>query len=301
MAEIVPANPTPDQIAAGISGISPIVFSLQFFFFTELGITGTSVPAGQLAVGATGGFDLLSGTRFFTPSFEGTNFSAAPEGPSASFMTMIAPGFVAGGSASLTDVAVKAGVGFVDDKLPVSPDVQAGVGVQTNFFNLVPQFIQNLFNAGVTNAFDNTRNQLLGGTNPQDVPTTVQNLANPADPFGFCFAAGTAILMADGSERPIETVEPGDWVVAFDGDRTEARQVTRLFRNVTTEWLILRGNEVGRLSNGGLTVTPGHRFLAADGKFRDTRRRRAHRPCRWLDYRYRGRARRPCEGDGASL
>jgi hypothetical protein len=32
-----------------------------------------------------------------------------------------------------------------------------------------------------------------------------------------CFAAGTPILMADGTRRPIETIQPGDSVRGFDG------------------------------------------------------------------------------------
>jgi hypothetical protein len=253
MAEIVPANPTPAQIAATMSGIAILKpLSLQLGLGAELGIAGTAVPTGQLAGGVVGGIDLLIGARFFTPSFEGTNASISPDGVAASFTKMFAPGIIGGTAVGLDgSLSVKAGVGFVEDKIPVSPDAQMFVSIQTNAFALLFQLIQNEFNSAVTGAVDNTRNHLLGGTNPQDVPTTVRDLANPADPFGFCFAAGTAILMADGSERPIETVEPGDWVVAFDGDRTEARQVTRLFRNVTTEWLILRGNEVGVSATAG--------------------------------------------------
>lgn len=41
---------------------------------------------------------------------------------------------------------------------------------------------------------------------PEHVPSTP-----------YCFAAGTQVLMADGSERAIEQVAPGDMVASFDG------------------------------------------------------------------------------------
>jgi Ca2+-binding RTX toxin-like protein len=82
-----------------------------------------------------------------------------------------------------------------------------------------------------------------------------------------CFAAGTLILMADGTSKRIEDVRVGDFVASFDVDRDGvagkllSAPVTRLFRNVTEEWV--------ELSNG-LVVTPGHHFLAPDGNFRTT-------------------------------
>jgi hypothetical protein len=84
-----------------------------------------------------------------------------------------------------------------------------------------------------------------------------------------CFPAGTAITLAEGTERPIEQVRPGDLVLAFDPSAESGRgaltprRVTRLFENVTQEWLVLT-TEHGQT----LTVTPGHHMLAADGTFR---------------------------------
>lgn len=47
---------------------------------------------------------------------------------------------------------------------------------------------------------------------------------------GTCFVAGTPILMADGSLKPIETVHLEDRVMAFDGaGPLEPREVTDLF------------------------------------------------------------------------
>lgn len=52
----------------------------------------------------------------------------------------------------------------------------------------------------------------------------------------ICFAAGTLILMADGTTLPIEDVSVGDWVFADDPEDDElpsAREVTELHRTAT--------------------------------------------------------------------
>ena len=70
--------------------------------------------------------------------------------------------------------------------------------------------------------------------------------------------------LASGKEAEIEVLGPGDLVLAFPSknpaDRGELQRarVTRVFRNITTEWLQL---------SCGLTVTPGHRFLNEHGGF----------------------------------
>ena len=71
---------------------------------------------------------------------------------------------------------------------------------------------------------------------------------------GLCFAGGTRILMADGTERPIETIRLGDKVMAFsEGDAPEPREVIATFASQL--------KHVWRL-NGDTLVTPGHRFFA---------------------------------------
>lgn len=78
-----------------------------------------------------------------------------------------------------------------------------------------------------------------------------------------CFLAGTPILMADGSEKPIEEIEVGDEVMSFDpftlGGKGERRgkKVTRLFRNQTKSVLDLHG----------LKMTPGHVVLTDHGEW----------------------------------
>lgn len=73
--------------------------------------------------------------------------------------------------------------------------------------------------------------------------------AGPTDSTWFieCFLAGTAILMADGSEKPIEQIRVGDLVMSFDPAVESGRgpllpaKVTRLFRNVTEAVLSVNG------------------------------------------------------------
>ena len=79
----------------------------------------------------------------------------------------------------------------------------------------------------------------------------------PGAGFG-CFAAGTPILMADGSTKPIELVDVDDSVVAFDrfGD-LQPRRVVDTFRH--------HDREVVRM--GDVEVTTAHPFLTADGTY----------------------------------
>lgn len=73
---------------------------------------------------------------------------------------------------------------------------------------------------------------------------------------GGCFLAGTPILMADGSTKPIELVRVGDEVLAFD-------EATKTFqKDIVKEFLV---HDVGEhnadrywVVNGHLKVTPNH-------------------------------------------
>ncbi len=76
-----------------------------------------------------------------------------------------------------------------------------------------------------------------------------------------CFAAGTFIDMADGTQKPIETIEVGDEVLAYDPDTTDglgALKPARVARTIT--------NFVDEIIDfHGVNVTPGHATLCADG------------------------------------
>jgi hypothetical protein len=90
-----------------------------------------------------------------------------------------------------------------------------------------------------------------------------------------CFVRGTPILLADGSSKPIEQVQPGDLVLAFAGRTAlQPRRVVRLFENATTELLELtpapgHRRDAEDVGFGTLTVTRGHSFLTADGTFEE--------------------------------
>ncbi|MGI9129766.1 MAG: lectin-like protein, partial [Roseomonas sp.] len=100
---------------------------------------------------------------------------------------------------------------------------------------------------------------------------------NPATP-PRCFAAGTPILMADGTTKPIEDIRVGDLVMAFAEDAAAGhgdlapRKVVRLYRNVTKEWIEISpaADHAPRAAKQGFTkayVTPGHRVMTASGQF----------------------------------
>jgi hypothetical protein len=61
--------------------------------------------------------------------------------------------------------------------------------------------------------------------------------------LGICFAAGTPVLMADGTVKPIETLQPGDQVLAAPEHEAEAapsaKTVEEVFHNPPAELVIL--------------------------------------------------------------
>ncbi|MFT3690216.1 Hint domain-containing protein [Paenirhodobacter sp.] len=87
----------------------------------------------------------------------------------------------------------------------------------------------------------------------------------------FCFIPGTLISTPTGTAE-INSLLPGDLVLAFDPSADLGRgalvpkRVVRLFQNETEEWLRLSWREGGE--DRELTVTPGHRFLDTEGRFR---------------------------------
>jgi hypothetical protein len=82
--------------------------------------------------------------------------------------------------------------------------------------------------------------------------------SNPNSTGHNCFPSGTVISLLNKNIK-IEQINVSDKVLSFDtnGAITEGN-VVRIFRGVTTEWLIL---------SCGLTVTPGHLFLNEYGRF----------------------------------
>ena len=80
---------------------------------------------------------------------------------------------------------------------------------------------------------------------------------------GGCFPAGTPILRADGSEVPIQTVQPGERLLAFDAT---GGIVTALVQTVLTHDV----TEIAELTAGSsmVRVTPEHPFYVGAGVFR---------------------------------
>ncbi|HEY8577188.1 MAG TPA: calcium-binding protein [Devosia sp.] len=76
-----------------------------------------------------------------------------------------------------------------------------------------------------------------------------------------CFVGATLICGSDGSAKTISEIAVGDVVASFCGlhYNLEGKVVLEIFQNVTDTWIVL---------SNGLTVTPGHHFLDAFGKFR---------------------------------
>ncbi|MFC0526115.1 RHS repeat-associated core domain-containing protein [Phytohabitans kaempferiae] len=80
------------------------------------------------------------------------------------------------------------------------------------------------------------------------------------------FTAGTQVLMADGSRKPIEQVKPGDKVMATDPESSEssARPVTAVIKGDGAKTLVevtVRGQDG---SERPLTATDGHPFWVDD-------------------------------------
>ncbi|MGV8988139.1 MAG: hypothetical protein ACOH2H_17850 [Cypionkella sp.] len=118
--------------------------------------------------------------------------------------------------------------------------------------------------------------EVIGLNDRFNVSESGEIIVNPdtlaeANNLPLCFPAGTLISTPNGSAR-IESLRPGDIIHSFDPFADHGRgtlvpkHVIRLFHNETSEWLRLSWREGA--SDRELTVTPGHRFLDAEGRFR---------------------------------
>ncbi len=85
--------------------------------------------------------------------------------------------------------------------------------------------------------------------------------------FGFagggCFLKGTPVLLADGSELPIEQIKPGDRIQAFNNHgKLVSSTVRKVFRIEQEKYLLIR------TANRSVSVTFEHPFYVGDGKFK---------------------------------
>ena len=98
------------------------------------------------------------------------------------------------------------------------------------------------------------------------VPSLVKSKFGSYENQAKCFPAGTPILIPGNAYRPIESLNVGDWIMAFDPAQPFAglvpQQIGKLKRNTTLEWL-----KLVFLDGGTLSATSGHEMLAADGTF----------------------------------
>lgn len=98
-----------------------------------------------------------------------------------------------------------------------------------------------------------------GGTGDQPPPNT-----GGIGGGSTCFLAGTMILMADGSEKPIELIEKHDLVFAHDGlGNLVAKPVIEVFEHQAGSYLrVWRENEAKPV-----LVTPEHPYRTARNEF----------------------------------
>lgn len=84
---------------------------------------------------------------------------------------------------------------------------------------------------------------------------------NYSQEIGDCFVAGTMVRMADGSEKPIESVEIGDKVLSHKGNpRTVTDTIAKSFSG---ELIRTRAH-----ASRWITSTPDHRFINSSGEKR---------------------------------
>lgn len=166
------------------------------------------------------------------------------------------------GGASDLEVGVTAGYTRLQDELAIRPYNSI------NFWNAAIASVQ------ASNLPSSQKAAMLADlAKARDVPAWREDIYDKYDfeAQTHCFPSGTAVLTVDG-HASIDSLVPGDSVLAFDPSADLGRgamvpkRVVRLFHNETEEWLRLTWREGG--GDRELTVTPGHRFLDAEGRFR---------------------------------
>ena len=123
------------------------------------------------------------------------------------------------------------------------------------------------------NAFVETLRKKSVGSVPsgatRDLDEAGESLKKGASRLGNCFVAGTPVVMADGSTKPIEDVKVGDEVMSRDeNDRdgeVKAKKVVQLFKHLATKTLALRfaGGEHIETTSGHPFYVEGQGFVQA--------------------------------------
>ena len=101
----------------------------------------------------------------------------------------------------------------------------------------------------------------IGTDAAENLGDDTARVAHDACNGAACFTGDTPVLMADGSSKPIQDVQPGDQVTAWDPDTdtTQPRTVTRTWTHENVETLV-----VGLEDGGQVETTTGHPFLTKD-------------------------------------
>ncbi|MGJ6967826.1 LamG-like jellyroll fold domain-containing protein [Streptosporangium sp. G11] len=142
---------------------------------------------------------------------------------------------------------VKSHAGHVGIELVGSPTIGGGGGISCEEWNpgncgedRCGKYVGFVYSTSVFGCVPGSDKDIGNGTaRPQTFPMPDNNSDSypetPPAPPAFCspgnsFVLGTKVLMADGTTKPIEDVEVGDWVVAADTQTglTAARQVSHL-------------------------------------------------------------------------
>ena len=99
----------------------------------------------------------------------------------------------------------------------------------------------------------------FGGWEYPDVQPAEVIAPGPPEPGGYegpCFPRGTLILMADWTEKPIETIVAGDLVLAFDHVTLELTP-----KRVVGDLQVHRSDRFRIIDRGMITPTPNHKFF----------------------------------------
>lgn len=117
--------------------------------------------------------------------------------------------------------------------------------------------------------------------------TDIQNYRNPkyhnallegtpvrlTEKLHGCLIAQTRIRMADGGNKHIREIQPGEFVVGYKNGQPVPSKVLKVWKNGKSDnWLKIQfpRNRAGRGSSvGSITCTPNHQFLQEDGSYKE--------------------------------
>ncbi len=178
---------------------------------------------------------------------------------------IVGANIVAGGINLITPVGYKGGIADWFHKLPgAGYEIQASGGVRINVFREGTSILHQFGPSRIELEVQALENVLDAHPNLFAPPPDIWEYVNP------CFAAGTPILLADGTSRVIEDIVAGDSVAAFNETDSQGRgklraaNVARLLPGITEEWIVLEDTSSARLRQD-TRVTPGHRYLTEHG------------------------------------